>query len=86
MSHEAESLHERTAMVAGGHAFCEVVGEYGVGVVDAEVSTFGLTEESYTPVVVGRKTVTQIVGSKACEVCACVETLVTDEHAAEETA
>ena len=82
--HDAEALEEGTAVVAGGHALGEVVGEDEVGVVEGELAAFGSSHEADGPVVVGREAVAEVVGFGACEVRADVEALVADEHAAEE--
>ena len=85
VSHEAKALEKGAAMVAGGHALGEVVGEDEAGVVEGEVAALGIAHEADAPVVVGGETVAEVVGDGAGEVGARVEALVAHEHSAEET-
>ena len=79
-THQAEAFDERGAVVAGGHAFLQVVG-HGEGQVQEVVRLLHYTD---APIEIGRETECGVVfGTK---VAPCVEGLVANEHPLFETA
>ena len=71
-------------MVAGGHSLAEIVGENGLGVDQLQSASLGQPHEADAPVVIGREAITQIIGSAAGQVGACIERLMANQHTIQE--
>jgi len=80
-THDSETLYERGASVACGNSFVEIIGEDSVGKTYAAAR---MLKASYTPVVISRKTVFELIRRRYATQS--YKRLVTHKHSVGKTA